>query len=115
MGTGNEIVSGCDGERVTAVNYCVQPPIINKGSGPDPPLGLCVGDCDYDSECSGDLRCYQREEYEVTPGCRGVKEDYDFCVLPPVVKRDLNTNYQLNVCEGDCDQDTDCKGDLKCF
>lgn len=28
-------------------------------------------DCDYDEECAGDLRCFQREAGEAVPGCDG--------------------------------------------
>jgi len=36
------------------------------------PLGICSGDCDFDSDCDGDLRCINREmknNREIVPGC----------------------------------------------
>ena len=29
----------------------------------------CEGDCDYDSDCTSDLSCYQRSGTEQVPGC----------------------------------------------
>lgn len=31
-----------------------------------------VGDCDSDSDCIDDLRCFQRLDYEPVPGCVGL-------------------------------------------
>ena len=31
----------------------------------------CEGDCDSSDNCEGDLRCFQRNEWEPVPGCKG--------------------------------------------
>jgi len=35
------------------------------------PLENCMGDCDSDDDCAGNLRCYSREANEDVPGCVG--------------------------------------------
>ena len=40
------------------------------GCGNDP-CGQCAGDCDRDTDCEGDLICFQREDDESVAGCRG--------------------------------------------
>lgn len=103
------------------------------------PLRMCGGDCDSDDDCEGSLRCFQRYDSEAVPGCdtyfddMGVLEDdgtLDFCFDPygflTYVGDDMNGEdtfslladksvYPLGVCEGDCDSDDDCAGNLKCF
>ena len=70
------------------------------GDGPATPLNECEGDCDFDSDCKGNLICYHRQDSNthneaVIPGCKTVKKDDiagthtasmkphgDFCVDP---------------------------------
>lgn len=51
----------------------------------DFPLGLCEGDCDNDSECLGNLSCFQRDGTEPVPGCAGVggSPGNDYCYERP--------------------------------
>ena len=42
----------------------------NEGNNGDI-MGVCEGDCDNDSECAGDMICFQRPSNEVVPGCVG--------------------------------------------
>ena len=42
----------------------------NKGNNGDI-MGVCECDCDNDSECVGDLICFQRSSKHVVPGCVG--------------------------------------------
>ena len=50
------------------------------------PLPLCGGDCDSDSDCQGNLICFQRRSrFTAVPGCRGGENDSsqtDYCVSP---------------------------------
>ena len=32
-------------------------------------LGKCSGDCDSDSDCRGDLKCFQCDGFCLVPGC----------------------------------------------
>ena len=47
---------------------------------------LFAGDCDTDSECAGDLVCWNRDsgDYSYVPGCSGEDDLWsgstDFCV-----------------------------------
>ncbi|KAK3268663.1 hypothetical protein CYMTET_22843, partial [Cymbomonas tetramitiformis] len=59
------------------------------GCTPNAPCPACYGDCDSNSDCIGDLLCFQRESgdpYERIPGCTyGGAEDpedeatHDYC------------------------------------
>ncbi len=89
-------------------------------------LKECEGDCDNDDHCAGELKCFQRYGYTGVPGCsgRGVRS-HDYCYMPeqpPLVSRGGQPqtqagfeNNKLKECEGDCDSDDHCEGDLKCF
>ncbi|KAL3936908.1 MAG: hypothetical protein SGBAC_007877 [Bacillariaceae sp.] len=74
----------------------------------------------------GDLVCFQRDANEDVPGCTGGRNDRsrsDFCVKPEDLDEDDNEikivdteqNALLGRCEGDCDVDEDCEGDMVCF
>lgn len=89
------------------------------------PLGLCEGDCDSDYECKGSLVCFQRDGREDVPGCL-LGSQYlpgkDFCVsLGSTPVRLAGDNgrpslaFPLKRCEGDCDNDEECEGNLECF
>lgn len=64
--------------------------LINKGWLPKLPSGTklkkCEGDCDRDSDCEKDLKCFQRNKKEKVPGCEsggnGDKKGVDFCYNP---------------------------------
>ena len=70
--------------------------------------------------------CYQRFGLEILPGCTGTSdpayETEDFCVYRPPdyllwVAKDVNLtagDAPLGPCEGDCDGDGDCAGELIC-
>ena len=102
------------------------------------PCGECAGDCDDDSGCAGNLQCFQRNAYEPVAGCSGMgKDGWDYCVLPPGENEFDDQIYDYDggdfstalvssggtgcrgsvctVCEGDCDDDNDCGGTMKCF
>lgn len=101
------------------------------------PLGECLGDCDTDEDCEGDLICFQRDEGEPVPGCYGQYEsNWDYCVQPevysstsaPVSTPAASTSlvvvgdngspssaFPLGKCQGDCDSDSDCAPGLICF
>ena len=54
------------------------------------PCGECEGDCDHDSQCKGDLRCFQRtSSTQTVPGCENIgyvksTGDHDYCYNPGV-------------------------------
>lgn len=95
------------------------------------PLGLCEGDCDTDEECGDGLVCHQRNKGDPTPGCSSssstLASEVDFCVYPSKnssnvtpIKRVGNDGapssaFPLGLCEGDCDTNDDCEGDLVCY
>eukprot|EP00980_Cylindrotheca_fusiformis_P025931 scaffold14920_cov63-Cylindrotheca_fusiformis.AAC.4 len=96
--------------------------VLNNG------LGRCEGDCDHDSDCAGNLVCFQRSANDAVPGCVGGKDDSsrtDYCIRPtdlnhPISDNDPHLSYigqtpWLGLCQGDCDHDEDCGSDLVCF
>lgn len=81
-------------------------------------LNLCQGDCDSDSDCSDGHKCFRRGGTEAVPGCAGDgKEDWDYCFdATPDSKGGWSAEEKpLWKCEGDCDTNADCKGNLTCF
>ena len=87
------------------------------------PLGKCEGDCDRDSDCSGNLKCFQRNGLESVPGCEGEGENgKDYCFEVPVSYLwEMGNNgspsdaFPLAVCQGDCDNDNECQDGLICM
>jgi hypothetical protein len=92
------------------------------------PLSKCQGDCDKDSDCAGNLQCFNRDpSATIVPGCNGKPVDStDYCYDPSAVSGSQgrlvdkgvdhvpSKAYPLGLCEGDCDGDSDCAGDLVC-
>ena len=83
----------------------------------------CEGDCDYDSDCEGRLKCFQRKNFEAVPGCEGeggARDMYakDICYDPsvPSVSPGAENCTQDNNCDicTTCENDEDCFGDLRC-
>jgi hypothetical protein len=91
----------------------LEPFLVDYGGDPPAekqlPLGLCQGDCDHDDQCLPHLYCFQRNENETVPGCRGGLMDRsktDYCVY--------NETYWLGECEGHCTGHGDCAPGLYC-
>ena len=77
-------------------------------------LGECTGDCDDDSDCEGDLICFQRDAFGYVPSCAGGTPNpsrTDFCIHPSAITElqfcGSNPSQKLAQCQGDCDDDTD--------
>lgn len=100
------------------------------------PLGECEGDCDIDADCAEDLVCFQRNRGDPVPACSGTPvSNWDYCVKPdpypnkpsdpsPPPRQRLqfvgnngipSDVFPLGKCQGDCDTDDECAGDLVCF
>jgi len=100
---------------------------------------VCQGDCDDDDDCIGaNTRCFQRggdAPLLGVPGCTGEgTAGVDYCfnangylwevvysdnagdAIVPYADKDhsLATTGML-ACQGDCDDDDDCSGNLRCF
>jgi len=137
---GDPAPPGCVGSTEGATDYCVLPEDLLKNQPPIPapapvpsgdlavvgdggspasvfPLGRCLGDCDRDSDCAGDLVCYQRSSSDDdVPGCDGSPEGSDdYCVRPedmpstltnPGNDYDPQDAFPLERCQGDCDGDS---------
>ena len=87
--------------------------------------GECQGDCDTDADCnSSDLMCFHRYDDDgdvpwSVPGCDGSPAtlDTDYCVVRTsdiIFTHDESYTGTLGKCEGSCDTDEDCAGDLVC-
>lgn len=86
----------------------------------------CLYSIDWFYNSEGDLVCFERDPFTDVPGCTGGRVDgsrTDFCVKPsdlevgppPKIQVVPNPIEPLSRCEGDCDSDDDCEGDLVCF
>lgn len=76
---GNEVVPGCHGQPIRAVDYCYFPPLrelVVMGNGRNAsshfPYRMCEGHCHNSLDCAPGLRCFQREHFEYVPGCTGL-------------------------------------------
>ena len=128
---GIESVPGCFGEGKSGLNYCFNP-LSDQGGVPlesigvdacteEEPCGLCQGHCDDNAECAGFLECEQRDDGDPGPAqCSGTPySDYDYCVGMAEGLQWMDWDgckySPCEVCEGDCDNDSECKGHLRCF
>ena len=73
--------------HTVSVQLCGNGKLYTHGASPTDyiPLAMCEGDCDYDSDCKGDLKCFQRDGDESVPGCEDSEyatTGYDYCVSP---------------------------------
>jgi hypothetical protein len=86
------------------------------------PCGPLEGDCDVNSHCGGRLICGKDLGLAV-----GKPESWDICILPPIPgcpkfkKSEIGTYAEFcsescpcNLGEGDCDNDDECRGELRC-
>lgn len=118
-------VPGCSGDGQWAKDYCYSAELaphnqlIHKGectkdNCPEPPfpLGECEGDCDNDSECSGDLKCIQRDDTEAVPGCFGLGVyAKDYCYDPTKcveAGEECTADTEELCCSGKCHGDGMC-------
>jgi archaellum component FlaC len=90
------------------------------------PCALGYGDCDDDAQCAGALKCYQRAAGNAMPPGISLTADQqataaDFCYdasLPIQAVNEQGLCTADTPCYagyGDCDNNSECRGDLKCF
>jgi hypothetical protein len=121
-------VPGCLGYNFGGDNFCVEPPagtVVIEGRDGAPvsafPLGDCEGVCASDNDCEGSLECFFRESTENVRGCEGVGSSGDSYCFNPVALTESGHHgipanvYPLGLCEGDCDNDSECGEGLVCF
>ena len=89
--------------------------------------GECEGNCNGDSSCEGNLLCGKRDEFEDVLGCSGAGGGRDLkgtsiCYLPTAPPGVVNyvgecsvDGFLCGLCEGDCDGDSTCEGNLVCM
>lgn len=125
-------VPGCIGGSLTQswIDYCSPGGIylhqVGDNGSPQElyPLSDCLGDCDSDSDCQEGLVCFERNGGEDVPGCIGGSSDTtdtDYCSHGGIWIKKVGDDgfptefFPLDVCQGDCDNDDECKGDLVCL
>ena len=115
-------VPGCTGMGKDGMDYCVAPTLKDFGANAHKtrkPMKLCEGDCDNDLQCAKGLVCFQRNGFTPVPGCNGLgRKNYDYCIEKPLKDYGAdahNKRRPLQLCEGDCDSDSQCASGLKCF
>jgi len=80
---GQEEVPGCTNQGEAGDDYCTdRPSSTYLARGYMKPLGLCVGHCEKDEHCEGDLVCFKRKSFDPVPGCDGDGDKgKDYCIL----------------------------------
>lgn len=125
---GSSSIPGCSGNAdkigYGSEDFCIFPEVRMSSNG-KAGLSVCQADCDSNADCEGDLVCYQRSRGSVSvPGCMGNANEIgdggeDFCIVAsaPFAALSLVGNGLdgLEVCQADCDRDSDCAGGLVCF
>lgn len=90
------------------------------------PCTMCLGSCDSNFDCAGELECFQRRNFEPVPGCLGQGNfDQNYCYNPFAMVGAtmlLTTNEQecdkkapCGKCLGGCSADEDCDKNLFCY
>ena len=124
-------VPGCYGGETndSFADFCITPSAL-------PGLGLCSGDCSTNSDCQGDLICYQRRPYFPAPGCPEGETDSSFtnyCIDPVEYENDpipqpsspamvkifdpkpSDPDFRFGLCEGSCTSSDECGENLFCI
>jgi hypothetical protein len=115
-------VPGCSSRGISGSDYCIYPELKDFGLIPpaiELPLQLCQGDCDDDGDCASGLKCFQRTGLTPVPGCYGSGiSGSDYCIYPELEEFGWYppaSQLPLQLCQGDCHDDSDCAGGLKCL
>jgi hypothetical protein len=87
-------IPGCtssgDKDDIFSVDYCYKPPtgtlvIVQDVRNNDTTTTAekCQGNCITDDECNQGLKCFQRQNYEPVPGCKGLgAHSTNYCYNP---------------------------------
>jgi len=96
-----------------------KPPLVDKPCDQSKgcSLKLCEGDCHTNSHCDYGLKCFNRNGFAPVPGCSGKgTSGIDYCISKrELIDVGIDPKVKLNLCEGDCDYDSNCGSGLKCF
>jgi hypothetical protein len=107
----------------------------NKECSDNDNCDACEGDCDSDKQCKGNLKCFQRNNDREVPGCNGAGiSGRDYCYEGTTTSSKTQTSSTVmtnifgrlsgpgcsksrpcGVCEGDCDSNDECAGNLICY
>jgi len=129
------VYESIDGEYHGDSDLVLSRPVVDHGNlnnkntpcSGDDCLGECEGECDRDDHCQHGLVCWHRTGWDsnVPPGCSGSAHDehHDYCYDPnrriPVEDKGRDQPFEdcgcLLECDGDCDSDADCHGNLVCW
>mmetsp|Transcript_8693 Transcript_8693/g.13120 ORF Transcript_8693/g.13120 Transcript_8693/m.13120 type:complete len:783 (+) Transcript_8693:124-2472(+) len=110
---GDPGANGCIGTPKPGTNYCVQGSINNVPADYNLRLGPCAGNCNSHTDCHTGFKCLNKGQPPL--GCRGnPRSDYGYCNQPEIRTVGVDPTIKLDLCEGDCDSDLDCKKGLKC-
>lgn len=83
------------------------PPVLTwfgfSGCSSRNPCGECQGDCDFDSDCAGDLKCFERFDQQSVPGCDGSGEfGGDYCHHDPIIPTPQPSSYSIQIDVSSC-------------
>ena len=89
------------------------------------PCPACLGSCDSDFDCAGELQCFKRRFFESVPGCSGQgKFGQNYCynpfangasVLLTISEEECDKKDPCGKCFGACNSDDDCDENLFCY
>jgi hypothetical protein len=126
--SGLSFVPSCSGFNFNGDNFCITPPVgtlVIAGRDDAPvsafPLGICEGVCASDDDCEGLSECISRVSTEVVRGCKGAgTPGVSYCSNPLALTISGDDGlpesvFPLGLCEGDCDDDSECGDGLVCF
>jgi len=86
-------------------------------------LNLCEGNCDSDSDCKGDLICFEKSKSKSqdVPSCSypsnraGYNVNWNYCTYSKYRVKKQSRSTGLDICDGNCSRNSDCSGDLICY
>lgn len=127
----NELIVGLISDAVlrAGTDYCYVPRsntlrIRSVSCSPEQPCDQCEGSCQNEEECSDGLTCFLRPDTSPVPNCDGTGiSGRNYCFnqtlagydVPTLVSTECNRTQPCVECEGQCQSDSDCRGNLRCF
>lgn len=123
LGLGGEISDGSTKTVAGKILGDIKKSVYKGDSGctTKAPCNAGEGDCDKDSECKGAYKCFQRGKNGAHPPGVLLSADHkkgagDFCYNPNMVGVKLcSASQPCAEGHGDCDNDSECAGALRCW
>ena len=90
------------------------------------PCTACLGACESNFDCAGELQCFRRSYFQPIPGCSGqgkLSKNYcynpfaglDTAILLTISEEECDKKAPCSKCFGGCSADEDCDKGLFCY